>query len=107
GVPRLSSVRRRAPVLRQPRRHFEAVDVRQLDVEQYDVRVQARDRLESALAVLGFADDLVALPFELTPGARPEARVVVDYQYRGVHAGVILAISESSANTATHTSPNV
>src|SRR4029453_616986 len=65
---------------REPGRDLQSVDVRELHVEQHHVRMQLVDRLERGLAVLGLADHPVALGLEQHARARPEARVIVDYE---------------------------
>ena len=57
----------------EPLGHREAVDPRQLDVEQDDVRAQAPGLLDGRLAVGGLADDLEPVGLEQRPRARPKA----------------------------------
>ena len=67
----VSTIARRAAVLRQPGGHLEAVDVRQLHVEQDHVRMKPVDGLEGAHAVLRLADHLEALALEQHRGRWP------------------------------------
>jgi len=66
---------------------LEPVHVRELNVEQHELRQGARPPLESRrCTVLGFADHLEALGFEQRTRVCPEAGVVVDDQ--NVHVGI-------------------
>src|SRR5262245_14790054 len=58
--------------------YLEAVEVRKVDVEQDEVRVQAMGLGDGSRAVGGLADHVVALCLEQHPGGRPKRRVIVD-----------------------------
>src|SRR5439155_159748 len=60
----------------------EPVDVRQLDVEEHDLRLQALDGGDGRDTVRRLADDLEAFFLEERPRRRAEARVVVDDEDR-------------------------
>ena len=75
--------RRREAVCPQGRRHGETVHVRELDVEEDDVRAQAVDGSESRGPVLRLADDLEPVSLENRARGRAEAGVIVDDQYGG------------------------
>jgi hypothetical protein len=70
---------------RDPRRDVEAVDVRELHVQEDELRTQPVGLRDGAGAVHGLADDLESLGFQEDPGARPERRVVVDDEDGAVH----------------------
>ena len=56
----------------------EAVEVREVDVEQHEIGVQLPRRRDPAGAVRRLADHVVALRLEQHAGGRAERRVVVD-----------------------------
>jgi hypothetical protein len=65
----------------------ESVDVRQLNVEEYDVRSEGPHRVEGGGAVGGLADNVEPRRLEESAGRRAKRRVVVDDQYGlGRHA---------------------
>ena len=66
----------------RPRRDFEAVDVRELDVEQHDLGREPPDRRQRRLAVRRFADDDEALRLEQRTCGGAEGGVVVDDEDR-------------------------
>src|SRR5918999_4584906 len=82
-----------------PGGHLRPVDVRELHVEKDDVGHELPDRKEGALSVLGLADHVESLRFEQHAGARAEARVIVDDEHRGRHAGSIVVSLGRFANT--------
>ncbi len=59
----------------------EAVDVRELHVEQQYVRCELADRGDRADPVLGLADHLEPVRLEDRPRRGPEARMVVGDHY--------------------------
>src|SRR5436305_11180804 len=64
---------------------LEAVDVRQLDVEQDQVGSERPALLDRRAPVLSLADDVEALRLEQQLGARAEGGVIVDDQDRRGH----------------------
>lgn len=63
-----------------------AVQVRQLDVEQHDVRTKHGRRFERRGAVTGLADDREAPGLKQRCGRSPKGGVIVDDQHRLPHA---------------------
>ena len=86
-----------------PPRHSEAVEVGEAHIEQDDIREQLARGSQRGLAVLGLADDVIALALEQAPGARAEARVVVDDQDGAGHSLQIFATEREFPNTANRT----
>src|SRR5262245_61275991 len=72
-----------AVVRQQAASDLEAVEVGQLHVEQDHVRVQAPCRGNRGLTVLRLAGDLPSVRLQDRPGARTEARMIVDDQDSG------------------------
>jgi hypothetical protein len=70
---------------REPRRHLEAVEVGEVDVEQDHVGPQLGRGAQAGGSGPRLADDLVALGLEQQPGARAKALVVVHDQDTGPH----------------------
>ena len=70
------------PASAQPRGDLEPVDVRQLDVEENDIRFEPERRGDPGLAVAGGSDDGESVGLEHAPCDGPERRVVVDDQHR-------------------------
>src|SRR4029453_15867958 len=97
---RREDARRRVLELPQALGDLEAVEVRQLDVEQDEVRVKLPGNGHRRLPVRGLADDLVTLRLEQRPGARPKAGMVVDDQHCHMHSFASLG---RSPYTAIHT----
>ena len=58
-------------------RDVEPDQVRELDVEEHDVRAERSNGVEAGGTVVRFARDVVAGALEERPGPRAEARVVV------------------------------
>jgi hypothetical protein len=69
---------RRIIVCRQLSRNLTTVYVRQLNVEQYQLRVELPRGLQRRMAVGRLTDDLVADRLQESPGYRSERAVVVD-----------------------------
>src|SRR5439155_3917627 len=94
--------RRRAAVRpRQPARDLEAVEVRQLHVEEDDVGSKLSYGLDRRLAVSRLADDVELPGLEAHPCRRAKAGVVVDDQdARHVR---ILAYGSPNGHTVNHT----
>ena len=90
-----------AAAVRQAGGDLEAVDVRELHVEQHELRRELGGSSKRGRPVLGLADDLEALGLEQRPGVRPEARVVVDDQ--NVHVGLIVADGRHGDHTGNRT----
>ena len=67
--------------------HFEAVDVRQLDVEQHDRRAEPLGFGDAALAVRRLADDVVSLRRQQGTRGASERSVIVDDEHGASHAG--------------------
>src|SRR5262249_12104232 len=78
----------------------EAVDSRELHVEQNEVGLKIPGVLHSRLPVPGLADDVIALCLQERPGTGPKARVVVDDQNCHNHS---LVPRIQRPNTVTHT----
>ena len=74
------------------RRDVEAVEVREVDVEQHEVGVQLAGRSDGAEAVRRLADHVEALALQQEASGRPEGRVVVDDEDLRAHG-----LFESSA----------
>jgi len=68
---------------------IEAVGVRQLNVEQDEVRASALDLGEGRGAVLGLPHDLESFGFEKGSGDRPELLVIVDDEHALSHARMV------------------
>jgi hypothetical protein len=91
------------PVLaRQPRRHLEPVEVRQLYVEEHHVRVELLRLLEGSDPIFCLADDLETFGLKEGAGRRSKARVVVNDQdaRQCVH---MVTSTTVSRHTASHT----
>ena len=69
----------------------EAVHPGQLDIEENDVWVELRDRVERGLSVFGKAHDVEALELEQGPGRGAKVLVVIDDQQRLSHDPRIVA----------------
>ena len=86
-----------APLLEQPPRRLDAVELGHADVHQDDVRLEPPglgDRLD---AVRRLADDLdVLLRLEDHAEARPDERLVVDDQDAEAHSGATGSRARSS-----------
>jgi hypothetical protein len=85
----------------QPFRHFETVDVRELDVEEDYVRIELASRSEGRFAVGRLTDDLDALALEQRAGNPAEALVVIDDEDLG-HARMV-ADARRIVGTGSHT----
>lgn len=72
-----------------------------MDVEEDELRLELRGRVEAGGPVLGLADDGEALGLEDGPGIRAKARMVVDDQ--DVHVPSIVAPGRRSRHTASRT----
>src|SRR5262249_25859693 len=66
-------------------RDLDPAHVREPDVEQDDIRLEALGGLEGGLAVLGLGDHIPARDREAARGAAPEAGVVIDDQDSACH----------------------
>ena len=64
---------------------LEAVEVREVDVEQHQVGMQPTGLHDRRRAVRRLADDVVALGLQQHPGGRPEGRMIVDDENGGAH----------------------
>src|SRR5436190_1519279 len=76
---------RSAVVGRDPLGDLEAVEVREVDVEKHQIRVQAAGLHDGRRAVRSLADHVVALGLQQHPGGGPEGRMIVDYENGGAH----------------------
>ena len=71
----------------EPLRHGEPVEVRELHVQEHDVRAQSLRRLDRPTGVLGLTDDLVEpVRLEQLPAPTTKPRVVVDDQHGHRHS---------------------
>src|SRR2546421_535137 len=73
--------------VREARGDLEAVEVRELHIEEHELRRELGGRAKRRRAVLGLADDHEALGLEERARIRAEARVVVDDQ--NVHVLIV------------------
>ena len=70
--------------------HLEAVDVGELDVQQYDVGTQIAGGGEGGGAIGRLPYDVVAVRLEDLSGPRPEVRMVVHDQDARSHDAIVL-----------------
>ena len=80
--------RRRVVVTGQRLADREAVDVRELDVEQHQRRLERARRGERGGAVVRLADDVEPVGLQERAGERPEVRMVVDDQDALTHGAM-------------------
>src|SRR6266511_1149624 len=81
--------RRAVRFSRQPLGDLEAVDVRELDVEQDHLRVEPAYSGDRRLRVIGFAHYVEAFGLQQGPGERPEPGVVIDDEHGERHRNIV------------------
>jgi hypothetical protein len=75
--------------LGEPLGDLEAVDVREPDVEQDELRPQPPDTRDGRLAVGGLPNHLHSIRLEQCPRGPPEVLVIVDDQDRPQHTKIV------------------
>ena len=88
------------PASSSPAGHLETGRVRQLHVEEYDVRAQP-DGLGNSLRPVGsLADDVVPLALEQHPCRGAEESMVINDQHGGFHTSMVAArsVTDQRAN---------
>jgi hypothetical protein len=80
---------RRVERLGETRCHDESINVRELDVEQDNLRPELRDCPEHAFPIGTLADNVVPFGLEQRARRRPEHLVVVDDQHGRTHRSIL------------------
>ena len=69
--------------------NFEPTQIRQGNVQEYEVGDKLERELDGGLPAVGFSHDLVTLTFQQAPGRSPKGGVVVDDQHTGLHVQIV------------------